>query len=141
MGHDRCRHHPRSIPDYGVQHVDSVSDVLELGQEVKVRLIEIDRLGRANLANAEAFDSDELPVGRFADSRPALANRRGNGGRPGDGGRSRDGGRRDGGRRDGGWNRDGNRDRRPDRGRPPRRGRDRDRDRGRSDSGHHRSDG
>ena len=79
-------------------HVDSVSEVLEIGQGVRVRLIEIDRLGRANLANAEAFDSDELPVGRFADSRPALANRRGNGGRPSDGGRSRDGGRRDGGR-------------------------------------------
>ena len=33
------------------------------GKDVKVRLIEIDRLGRANLANAEAFDSDELPEG------------------------------------------------------------------------------
>ena len=109
------------------EHVDSVSDVLEIGQQVRVRLIEIDRLGRANLANAEAFDSDELPVGRFADSRPALASRRGDGGRSRDGGR-RDGGRRDSGRRDGGWDRE----RRPDRGRPPRRGRDRDR--GRSDS-------
>ena len=107
------------------EHVDSVSDVLEIGQQVRVRLIEIDRLGRANLANAEAFDSDELPVGRFADSRPALASRRGDGGRSRDGGR-RDGGRRDSGRRDGGWDRE----RRPDRGRPPRRGRDR----GRSDS-------
>ena len=102
------------------EHVESVSDVLEIGQQVRVRLIEIDRLGRANLANAEAFDSDELPVGRFADSRPALANRRG------DGGRYRDGGRRDGGRgRDGG--RDGARGRaRFDRPRGPRRGRDGD---------------
>ncbi len=130
------------------EHVDSVSDVLEIGQEVRVRLIEIDRLGRSNLANAEAFDSDELPVGRFADSRPALAGRR-DGGRPRDGGR-RDGGRRDGGRRDGDWGRDRrpdrDRDRDRDRGRPPRRGRfdrdrDRDRDRGRSDSGYRRSDG
>ena len=132
------------------EHVDSVSDVLEIGQKVKVRLIEVDRLGRVNLANAEAFDSDELPVGRFADSRPALANRRGDGGRPGDGGRSRDGGRRDGGRPDGGrrdggrpdggrpdgGRRDGgSRERRPDRGRPPRRSPDR----GRSHSSQHRS--
>ena len=119
------------------EHVDSVSDVLEIGQEVRVRLIEIDRLGRSNLANAEAFSSDELPVGRFADSRPALASRRDGGGRP------RDGGRRDGGRRDGDWGRERRSDRDRDRGRPPRRGRfpDRDRDRGRSDSGYRRSDG
>ena len=116
------------------EHVDSVSDVLEIGQEVRVRLIEIDRLGRSNLANAEAFSSDELPVGRFADSRPALASRR-------DGGRPRDGGRRDGGRRDGDWGRERRSDRDRDRGRPPRRGRFPDRDRGRSDSGYRRSDG
>ena len=114
------------------EHVESVSDVLEIGQEVKVRLIEIDRLGRANLANAEAFDSDEMPVGRFADSRPSLANRRGDGGRSPDGGRHRDGGYRDGGRREGGRGRDGGR-RDSGRGRPrfdrpraPRRGRDAD---------------
>ena len=121
------------------EHVESVSDVLELGQEVKVRLIEIDRLGRANLANAEAFDSDEMPVGRFADSRPSLASRR-EGGRSHDGRPQRDGGRRDGGRgrdggrrdRDGGGRGDRDRDGggrgRPrfDRPRAPRRGRDGD---------------
>ncbi len=109
------------------EHVESVSDVLEIGQQVKVRLIEIDRLGRANLANAEAFDSDELPVGRFADSRPALASRRGDGGRYRDGGR-RDGGRgRDGGRARDGGRRDGARGRpRFDRPRPPRRDRNGD---------------
>ena len=112
------------------EHVESVSDVLELGQEVKVRLIEIDRLGRANLANAEAFDSDEMPVGRFADSRPSLAGRRGDGGRDRDGGR-RDGGRdRDGGRRDGGRDRDGGR-----------RDGGRDRDGGRRDGGRDRDGG
>ena len=108
------------------EHVESVSDVLELGQEVKVRLIEIDRLGRANLANAEAFDSDEMPVGRFADSRPSLASRR-DGGRSHDGRPHRDGGRRDGGRGRDGARRDGGRGRpRFDRPRGPRRGRDTD---------------
>ena len=99
------------------EHVDSVSDVLEVGQKVRVRLIEIDRLGRANLANADALDAGGEPVGRFSDSRPALANRRGNGGRPPEGPRP-DGGRRD--DRRGGDGRDRDRDR--DRRRPPRRG-------------------
>jgi polyribonucleotide nucleotidyltransferase len=43
------------------RHIDSVTDVLEEGQEVPVKLIEIDRLGRINLSYIDAVDPDGAP--------------------------------------------------------------------------------
>ena len=94
------------------EHVESVDDVLELGQKVKVQLIEIDRMGRANLATPEWMESEGGVEGRFRDSR--------GGGRPGGSGGGPGGPGRGGGRGGpGGGRRDG---RGGDRGRPPRRG-------------------
>jgi len=45
-------------------HVDSVTDVLEEGQEIPVKLTEIDRLGRINLSYIEAVDPDGGPQPR-----------------------------------------------------------------------------
>ena len=43
------------------RHVESVTDVLEEGQQVPVKLIEIDRLGRINLSHIDAIDPDGAP--------------------------------------------------------------------------------
>lgn len=40
------------------ERVNAVSDVLEEGQEIPVKLIEIDRMGRVNLSYIEAIDPD-----------------------------------------------------------------------------------
>ena len=39
-------------------HVSSVQDVLQEGQEIQVKLIEVDRLGRVNLSYIDAIDPD-----------------------------------------------------------------------------------
>jgi len=43
------------------ERVNNVSDVLKEGQEVEVRLIEVDRMGRINLSVVDAQDSDWKP--------------------------------------------------------------------------------
>ncbi|MBN2552310.1 MAG: polyribonucleotide nucleotidyltransferase [Spirochaetales bacterium] len=67
------------------EHVRSVEDVVQEGQEVKVKLFEIDRMGRMNLSMIENTEARSR-----SDSRPSY--RPGAGQRPGDGrdsGRSR----------------------------------------------------
>lgn len=108
------------------ERVEDVSKVLELGQKIRVRLIEVDRLGRVNLANAEAFDSDEIPVGRFTDSRPALRDRRANDGSRAENSSGSGDGR---GRPRSDRDRSQRRGRERDRNRPPRRSHDGDRGR------------
>ncbi|MAG14168.1 MAG: polyribonucleotide nucleotidyltransferase [Spirochaetales bacterium] len=41
--------------------VNAVEDVLTLGQEVKVKIIEVDRMGRINLSYIDAIDPDGAP--------------------------------------------------------------------------------
>ncbi len=43
------------------RHIESVTDVLEEGQKVPVKLVEIDRLGRINLSYIDAIDPDGAP--------------------------------------------------------------------------------
>ena len=94
-------------------HVGQVEDVVKLGDEVKVKLIEIDRMGRLNLATLDAVGPDVEDSAGAPGSRPVgdpLRDRVGGGRRPGPGRRDRFGPNR----RDGRERRDG-RD-----GRPPR---------------------
>ena len=88
-------------------HVGQVEDVVKLGDEVKVKLIEIDRMGRLNLATLDAVGPDVEDSAGAPGSRPVgdpLRDRVGGGRRPGPGRRDRFGpNRRDGReRRDGG---------------------------------------
>ncbi len=60
------------------RHVESVTDVLEEGQQVPVKLIEIDRLGRINLSHIDAIDPDgapSRPPGRPSQGSPARNDR------------------------------------------------------------------
>lgn len=41
------------------QRVSKVSDVLEVGQEIKVKLLEVDRMGRLNLSYIDAMEADK----------------------------------------------------------------------------------
>lgn len=41
------------------QRVSKVSDVLEVGQEIKVKLLEVDRMGRLNLSYIDALEADK----------------------------------------------------------------------------------
>ncbi len=41
------------------QRVSKVSDVLEMGQTIKVKLLEVDRMGRLNLSYIDALESEE----------------------------------------------------------------------------------
>ncbi|MBT3273558.1 MAG: S1 RNA-binding domain-containing protein, partial [Spirochaetales bacterium] len=43
------------------ERVNAVDEVLKIGQEVKVKLIEIDRMGRMNLSYIDAIDPDGAP--------------------------------------------------------------------------------
>ena len=61
------------------ERVNSVSDVLKEGQEVDVRLTEIDRMGRLNLSIVDADNPDWRPHGP---GRPSGGGRPGGGGRP-----------------------------------------------------------
>ena len=102
-------------------HVGHVEDVVKVGDEVQVKLIEIDRMGRLNLATLDAVGPDVEETAGAPGSRPIgdpLRDRIG-GRRPGPGRRDRFGpNRRDGRDRDG-RDRDG-RDRDGRDGRPPR---------------------
>jgi polyribonucleotide nucleotidyltransferase len=80
------------------ERVNAVSDVLKEGQEVKVKLFEIDRMGRLNLSMIE------LPEGYTAERRPPPRERR-EGGRPESGSRERGG--REGHERSGSGRREG----------------------------------
>ena len=128
------------ISELAEEHVPSVEDVVEIGQELTVVVIEIDDLGRVNLSRRALLTGEEInPQGRSPEGggRPPRSGggpRRDGGGRPPRGGRDGDrGGRGGGGYRDrdrGGRDRDGDRRggggyRDRDRG-----GRDRDGDRG-----------
>jgi polyribonucleotide nucleotidyltransferase len=44
------------------ERVERVEDVLKVGQEVEVRLIEVDRMGRLNLSIADADDPNWKPM-------------------------------------------------------------------------------
>jgi polyribonucleotide nucleotidyltransferase len=60
-------------------HIESVTDVLEEGQTVPVKLVEIDRLGRINLSYIDAIDPDgapSRPPRRPSHGRPPRDNRR-----------------------------------------------------------------
>jgi polyribonucleotide nucleotidyltransferase len=67
------------------ERVNKVEDVLKVGQEIPVKLVEIDRMGRMNLSYIDAIDPNG--AGRPSDSRGDR--------RPNDRNRSRDGARRD----------------------------------------------
>ncbi|MDR1419274.1 MAG: polyribonucleotide nucleotidyltransferase [Treponema sp.] len=75
------------------QRINSVTDVVKEGQEIQVKLLEIDKMGRLNLSYIDAIDPDGA-----SESRPSYGegssygggSGRGNGGRD----RSRDRGRR-----------------------------------------------
>lgn len=45
------------------ERVQSVEDVLEMNQEIPVKLLEIDRMGRLNLSYIDAIDPDGAPKG------------------------------------------------------------------------------
>jgi polyribonucleotide nucleotidyltransferase len=74
--------------------IDSVGDILREGQEIPVKLMEIDKMGRLNLSYIDAIDPDGAPA---YDPRPPRSShdrppRRDGGGRDG-GGRGDRGGR------------------------------------------------
>ena len=126
------------ISELAEGHVDRVEDVVDVGDRVKVKVIEIDNLGRVNLSMREA--GQEGAVGLTDEQAREERPRRRDEGRNGGGGRDRDdrgggrGPRRDdrgprGGRDDGPR---GGRDDRPRRDDGPRGGRD---DRPRRDDG------
>lgn len=58
--------------------VAAVSDVLKEGQEVRVRLIEQDRMGRLNLSIVDADNDDWKPTAGSGSSRPSSGGRNGN---------------------------------------------------------------
>ncbi len=49
------------------ERVNSVSDVLKVDQEIPVKLIEIDRMGRINLSYIDAIDPDKAGSGKGGD--------------------------------------------------------------------------
>ncbi len=108
------------ISELSDEHVPTVDDVVEIGQELTVVVIEIDSLGRINLSRRALLTGEEInPAGRepVGAGRPSRSGGRPRGSRDRDrGGRGgyRDGGRDRGGRggyRGGGRDREGGRDR------------------------------
>lgn len=102
------------ISELSVGHVKEVTDVVDVGDEVNVKVIEIDKLGRVNLSKVEAdrqlgLISDE----EYAQRRPREERGGDRGGRGGDRGGYRGGGDRGG--RGGGGGRGGDRGGRRDR--------------------------
>jgi polyribonucleotide nucleotidyltransferase len=82
------------------ERVNAVSDLLKEGQEVKVKLFEIDRMGRLNLSMIElpdGYTAERRPPPRDRDHREGGQDRPGGGrdGRPRGGGRPRGEGRPD----------------------------------------------
>ncbi|MBM3288845.1 MAG: S1 RNA-binding domain-containing protein, partial [Candidatus Hydrogenedentes bacterium] len=108
------------ISELSIGHVREVTDVVDVGDEVNVKVIEIDKLGRVNLSKVEAdrqlglISDEEYAQKRPREERGDRGDRGGRGGdrggRGGDrGGRGGDrGGHRGGG---GGGHRGGGRDR------------------------------
>ncbi|HUV08760.1 MAG TPA: S1 RNA-binding domain-containing protein, partial [Spirochaetia bacterium] len=60
------------------EHINAVTDVLKEGQEIPVKIIEVDRLGRINLSYIDAIDPDGAPKesDRPPQSRPDRGSRR-----------------------------------------------------------------
>jgi polyribonucleotide nucleotidyltransferase len=81
------------------QRIAQVTDVLKEGQEIPVKLTEIDKMGRLNLSYIDAIDPDGAPPD--GDS-PGGGDSGGYGGGHSGGGKGGGYGRRDGGGRDGG---------------------------------------
>jgi polyribonucleotide nucleotidyltransferase len=80
------------------ERVNAVSDVLKEGQEVKVKLFEIDRMGRLNLSMIElpeGYTAERRPPPRDRDHREGGHDRPGREGRPRGDGRPRGEGRPD----------------------------------------------
>jgi polyribonucleotide nucleotidyltransferase len=50
------------------QRINQVTDVLKEGQEIPVKLLEIDKMGRLNLSYIDAIDPDGAPSGESQDS-------------------------------------------------------------------------
>ncbi|MFA5506708.1 MAG: polyribonucleotide nucleotidyltransferase [Vulcanimicrobiota bacterium] len=108
-------------------HVEKIEDVINVGDEVEVKVEEIDSMGRINLTRKGLFSEEEMAE---AETKKGSGERGERGGR---GGRDRDRGDRDRGGRD-----RGGRDR--DRGDRDRGGRDRDRGRDHGDRDRDRGD-
>jgi polyribonucleotide nucleotidyltransferase len=68
------------------QRIAQVTDVVKEGQQIPVKLIEVDRMGRLNLSYIDAIDPDGAPAPESGG--------RDNNGRGGRQDRPRDGGRR-----------------------------------------------
>jgi polyribonucleotide nucleotidyltransferase len=93
------------ISELSLEHVGEVSDVVDVGDEIDVKVVEIDELGRVNLSKIQA----DVELGRvsreeYEESKRSRGSRSGGGGRP-VGPRGGGGGR--GGRGDGGGHRGG----------------------------------
>lgn len=108
------------ISELSVGHVKEVTDVVDVGDEVNVKVIEIDKLGRVNLSKVEAdrqlglISDEEYAQRRPREERGDRGGRGGDrGGRGGDRGGYRGGGDRGG--RGGGGGRGGDRGGRRDR--------------------------
>ncbi len=77
--------HISELADY---HVASVEDVVKIGDEIMVKVIEIDRLGRVNLSRKAVFGEGAKPGGpprEMAEARAVRPPREDRGGRPGGG--------------------------------------------------------
>ncbi len=85
------------ISEMAPGHVGQVTDVMNIGDEVEVKLVEIDSQGRLNMSKLQA----DVELGRVSEEEMAEAKSRGNGG-GGGGGRGRGGDRGGGGRGRGG---------------------------------------
>ncbi|MDR2305090.1 MAG: polyribonucleotide nucleotidyltransferase [Treponema sp.] len=60
------------------QRINTVTEVLHEGQEIPVKLLEIDKMGRLNLSYIDAIDPDgEIPAGQGRDERPRQGHRDG----------------------------------------------------------------
>jgi polyribonucleotide nucleotidyltransferase len=86
------------ISEMALGRVDKVEDVMDVGDEVDVKVIEIDNMGRVNLSKLQA----DVELGRISaedyEEKKARASKRperGRGGRDGGGRGGRDGGGRD----------------------------------------------
>jgi len=95
------------------QRVAKVTDVVKEGDKIKVKLLEIDKMGRLNLSYIDAIDPSTGPSGGPSDRGPSEGGPSRGGNDHRDGGH-RDGGYREGGHRDGGHRDGGHRDGRGD---------------------------
>jgi polyribonucleotide nucleotidyltransferase len=66
------------------QRIATVTDVVREGQEIPVKLLEVDKLGRLNLSYIDAIDPDGAPAEERRDSRNNAGNRNGGGSRHND---------------------------------------------------------